>query len=378
MGKNYAIFLARKLKTDKQFKDAFCHNERIYNVTNADPTKEYLNKHPIDLNGKTYADAYDEAIAEMRMNGAIDKKIRKDAVRGIEMILRYSNEADGTFDQDKWVQANIEWLEKTFNPPNGEVHFTDANGNEQTVKVNNVKAVTVHNDEGVPHIHAFIVPIDDRGHLNHKYYFGGRQKMLNMQTEYAKAMQPFNLERGEYKSIATPEKVSRYLTQITKATDAELPKPEISETIDEYYKRANTVYQNQQIHHRNEIVKNNQENIRRRSEMIQRFEATHADQWENKKKLRKLAQGLGLDDISYADIDKIVDTVRDHKALTEAIKELAEPIQRTIMDLKQNIRFLNDREEARKKKKKQQTYETERYLTPEEKADFRQQAGSER
>ena len=55
MGKNYAFLTCRKLKTSKDFKDAFCHNERIYNVTNADPTREHLNKHPIDLNGKTYA-----------------------------------------------------------------------------------------------------------------------------------------------------------------------------------------------------------------------------------------------------------------------------------------------------------------------------------
>ena len=359
MGKNYAFLTSRKLKTSKDFKDAFCHNERIYNVTNADPTREHLNKHPIDLNGKTYQDAVDETLAELQMCGAINKTIRKDAVKGMELILRYSHEADGNFDQDEWVKANIEWLEKTFNPPNSEIHYTDENGIERIKKINNVKAVTVHNDEGVPHIHVLIVPIDDRGHLNHKYYFGGRQKMLDMQTSYAKAMEQFGLERGEYKSLATPEKVSRYLTEITKATDAKLPPPKKEETKEEYYERANTIYQNLKIHHRNEIVKNNQENIRLRSEMIQRFENSHSDQWQNKKKLKKLADGLQKEQITEADIERIVETLKDNKALEEAISELEPSIQKTIMDLKQDIRYFNDKEEEkerRKAKQKERTY----------------------
>ena len=358
MGKIYAFFTSRKLKTSKDFKDAFCHNERIYNVTNADPTREHLNKHPIDLNGKTYQDVVDENIAELQMCGAIDRSIRKDAVKGMELILRYSHEADGNFDQDEWVRANIEWLEKTFNPPNSDIHYTDENGIEQTKKINNVKAVTVHNDEGVPHIHVLIVPIDDRGHLNHKFYFGGRQKMLDMQTSYGKAMEQFGLERGEYKSMATPEKVSRYLTEITKAIDAELDAPQKGETVDEYYKRANTIFQNLKIHHRNEIVKNNQENIRLRSEMIQRFENSHADQWDNKKKLKKLADGLRKDQITDADIEHIIETMKDNKALEEAITELDPEFQRTIMDLKQDIRFWNDKEEEKEKRKEKQRAKT--------------------
>jgi len=212
-------------------------------------------------------------------------------------------------------------------------------------------SVVVHNDEGVPHIHAFIVPIDDRGHLNSNYYFGGRSKLVEMQNSYAKAMSKFGLERGEYKSIATPEKVARYLTEITKATDATLPPPEKDETKEEYYERANRILQNVKIHHRDEIVKQNQENIRARSEMIQRFEASHEDSWENKKKLRKLAKSFGLDEITEEDIEKIAELKAELDALAKAVEECPDAdLKEWIMEEKERLMKEDERKKKRKSK----------------------------
>lgn len=348
MGKEYAILLSAKIKSDKEFKDSYNHNMRIYDVVNADKMRTHLNTEPVSLNGRTYKDVYEEAEYQMRIHGAITKKVRKDAVRGVELILRYSHEANSRINQEEWVNENVKWLRDTFNPP-GMV----ANVNGEQIPIDNVKSVIVHNDEGVPHIHAFIVPIDDKGHLNSQYYFGGRQKFMDMQNSYAKAMSKFGLERGEYKSMATPEKVSRYLTQITKATDAQLPPPEKEETVEEYYQRANITYQNEKIQHRHEIVQQNQENIRLRSEMLQRFEQTHQESWEAMKKLRKLARQLGVEELDHYGMERIRSAVMNYEALQQAVEE--EPEKERIMSraaeiMAESAIVVNDRKRKRKKK----------------------------
>ena len=321
MGKEYAILRFAKIKSDKDFKDTYNHNMRIYDVSNADKMRTHLNEEPVDqLNGQTYKEAYERTEAQMRAQGAIHGKTREDAVRGIELILRYSHEADEHIDHDEWVKANVEWLREHFNPPGGKAVFT-VDGVQKEMDIDNVKSVIVHNDEGVPHIHAFIVPIDDKGHLNSGYYLGGRAKLVDMQNSYAQAMSRFGLERGEYKSIATPEKIARYLSEITKATDATLPPPKQEESKEEYYERANRAFQNEKIHHRDEIVKQNQENIRLRSEMVHQFDKTHRESWEAMKKLKKLAKKMDLQKIDEEAIERIRGAVEDHSALMQAVAE---------------------------------------------------------
>lgn len=356
MSKNYCIFRKENRSSDKALIDAYNHNMRIYDVENADPTRTYLNKEPVDLNGKTYKEAAEEAIAQMRIAGAIKHKIRKDAVRGVEIILRYSHEADGTFDQDEWIAANVEWLRKTFNPPGQKVNV---NGKE--IEIDNLKSVIVHNDEGVPHIHAFIVPIDDKGHLNSNYYFRGRDKMVAMQNSYAEAMAPFGLERGEYNSVGTPQQVSRYLREIKKPAEAKLPPPKENETTKEYYERANTVFQNEKLRHRNEIVKQNQEHIRLRSEQMQRFNATHEKSWEIMKKLRKFARKLGLKDMDDEAVERIREIAKkneelqsENSTLNEAIRNMPDDVQKQVLAEQQRIQAEKIREEEEKRRKEEE------------------------
>lgn len=349
MGKQYAIMRMTKIKTDKQFADAYNHNFRIYNVTNADLSRKHLNKEVIDLYGKTYKEVYEETVTRMSIIGANKRKIRKDAVRAVEFVLRYSYEADANIDQDKWIEENIKWLQEYFNPPGHKIHFIDPEtGEEKEAETDNLVSVVVHNDEGVPHIHAMVVPIDDKGHLNCGYYFGGRGKMIGLQDSYAKAMAQFGLERGEYKSIATPEQVSRYMSNITKAAEAELPEVKEGETAEEYRERANETYQDEKLQHRNEIVKQNQENIRLRSEQLKRFEESHEDSWENKKKLRQIAKAIGSDEIGEAEIEEIRRLKEEKKALEDAVDAYPdETVKKTIRNTqRQNIN------RARKKRKK--------------------------
>ena len=52
----------------------------------------------------------------------------------------------------------------------------------------------LHRDESRPHIHAAVIPADNRGHLSYKVYFNGREKLRAMQKAYAQALEPLAVE----------------------------------------------------------------------------------------------------------------------------------------------------------------------------------------
>ncbi|MCA1601388.1 MAG: plasmid recombination protein [Acidobacteria bacterium] len=76
-----------------------------------------------------------------------------------------------------------------------------------------VKAI-LHMDEHTPHIHAFMVPIDGRGRLNCKSFFGTREKFRQFQTEYARKVETIGLERGVEYSRARHTDVQRFYATI--------------------------------------------------------------------------------------------------------------------------------------------------------------------
>ena len=95
---NYAIFRMGKLKTSKDLDDAFKHNERFYHVENADPSKMQDNLELIDTFGLTYEDLFNSQMTELKTMGVPARTIRKDAVKGFEVILTYSKEMTDKLD----------------------------------------------------------------------------------------------------------------------------------------------------------------------------------------------------------------------------------------------------------------------------------------
>ena len=319
MSKNYAVVKLCKLKSTSDFAESFKHNTRLYKVSNADPDKEYLNREAVGLNGLSYEGAYKRTIRELKIAGRPERTIRKDAVRGFEVILTYSREGNGTFSQDERIKANVDWLRKTFNPPDMEIHFKDAHtGKEQSMQIDNVKHVIVHNDESCPHIHAFIVPIDERGNLNAKYYTAGRQTMRAMQDSYAKAMAPFGLERGEYKSIAEAEEIKRFYTGLTNAVRAELPPPYPGEKTEAYRERANEAYKDEMIHHRMDVVKLKQEVVEAHSDGKREREALARYNHTIGKQVRSLQRVMGCDELGERELKDIKHTMKQAKDLEYA------------------------------------------------------------
>ncbi|MBO0361025.1 plasmid recombination protein [Hymenobacter sp. BT186] len=181
----YAIMRWEKLKTSKQINLATGHNYRQHQVENADKEAPHPNREFIETGGRGYSELIHERIAE-----AVTRKVKPDAVLGMEVILTGSPEA---FRRDKndraedysnspWAHDVVDFLKKTF----GE---------------KNVVSCNLHQDEKTPHFHAIIVPITPDGRLSAKDLFNP-VTLRGYQTAYAEAMEVHGMERGVKNSKA--------------------------------------------------------------------------------------------------------------------------------------------------------------------------------
>ena len=123
-----------------------------------------------------------------------NQTIRKNAVLCVEMLLTASPEYFRPKDPSKagyyeperladFQQAVHSWLDNEYG--------------------DRIVRAELHLDESTPHIHAYLVPLDDRGKLNCRGIFGGRQKLSQFQDSYANALSP--LDWKEVLKVVKPD-----------------------------------------------------------------------------------------------------------------------------------------------------------------------------
>lgn len=205
----YAILRTQKLKTTQDVAGSGSHVFRLRDTPNADPARKSENK--ILVGGESNLL---HQIVNSRIESGLNEKakVRKDSVRAIEFVLTASPQwfENATPEQfEKWQEANTNWLKEKY----GEANLVSA---------------VLHVDEQTPHIHAHIVPITADGRLSAKDLIGGtRDKHRRLQTDYAKAMEGFGLERGSEKSIAKHQDIKEYYQNINDAKTEKLKIPKI-------------------------------------------------------------------------------------------------------------------------------------------------------
>jgi hypothetical protein len=176
---SYAIIRVAKIKSPQQASAKTAHNYREHSLSNVDkdpphPNREYLNAGKQDYG----------VLADQRIAHVVQRKVRADQVRAVEVIMTGSPEAfkrdehgrAADYSKSKWAQDNLHFLQNKY-------------GKE------NVISFTLHQDEKTPHIHAVVVPITAQGRLSAKDLFTP-QTLRELQTEYAQAMQPYKMGRG--------------------------------------------------------------------------------------------------------------------------------------------------------------------------------------
>jgi len=159
---------------------AVAHNYRTSKLEkcNIDPALTPLNL-ALKLDGTPH-----ERLADRLKTVAT--KVRKDAVVTIEMVLSMTPEWFDGLTEDRhalrkhpkfieWANASIAWARKEFG--------------------HNVIDVALHMDESSPHLHVLAVPLTQDGRLCAKEILA-RAELMRRQTSYAKAMEPFGVNRG--------------------------------------------------------------------------------------------------------------------------------------------------------------------------------------
>lgn len=77
----------------------------------------------------------------------------------------------------------------------------------------------IHRDETTPHMYAYVVPIDERGKLNCRAFYGEKEALSKMQTDFAdKVGKQHGLERGLEGSRARHTEIRQYYARVQAAT----------------------------------------------------------------------------------------------------------------------------------------------------------------
>ena len=203
----YGICRIQKLKAGAVGRSAQ-HTSRKRETPNADPEKQHIriigqpdNPNTPDL----------ETLVRQHIG---DQTIRKNAVLAVEFLLTASPEyfrpddpsRAGYYEQQRlesFQQKACEWLQTRYG--------------------SRIVRAELHLDESTPHIHAYMVPLDEKGKLNCRALLGGsRYRLSELQDDFALAMKPLGLSRGIKGSRAKHTEVRKYYAAINQQPDASL------------------------------------------------------------------------------------------------------------------------------------------------------------
>ena len=216
------------------------HDFRTRDVPNADMS---IKNHVLVAPEGTYNDAFENKINNLDYYK--DHDIRKNGVMAYDIFMSFTHDAEKElgFDVKEWEQKSLEWLRTTFN------------SNQMDKYGDNIISVVCHMDESTPHIHAVVVPIDNRGHLNASYYTGNRDRFFAMQDSYGKEMSyNFGLERGVKYSSATHDTMRKLYAEVREAMHGVEPlRKNEKESVHDFEKRVQEVRETEALAHLKQI-----------------------------------------------------------------------------------------------------------------------------
>jgi Plasmid recombination enzyme len=200
------------------------HTDRARNTPNANPEVTNVTLFGSSENSNLVALVKDKIGLQ---------KIRSNAVLAVEMLLSASADyfrpeelfEAGTHDKqrlDDFAQATLTWLCSAWG--------------------DRLLRAELHLDEITPHVHAYIVPLDEQGKLNCRALFGTRDKLSQLQDSFADAVAHLGISRGIKGSAATYTSVKKYYTAVCRDSEildleSYLPKPRTHESSESYRER---------------------------------------------------------------------------------------------------------------------------------------------
>lgn len=201
----------QKLKSAIAVQRSFKHAFREQDTPNADAERTPTNIH---MGAKSTAEAL------QRFNQALPDKVRKNAVMMVEYLITASPEdmaSKDTAAQNAYFKDALKWLQAKH-------------GKENLVYAG------IHRDETTPHLYAYVVPKDEKGKLNCRSFYGEKNALSLMQTDFAETVgKPHGLERGIEGSRARHTTIREYYGRIQAAERAapkiDIPEPDLTDRI---------------------------------------------------------------------------------------------------------------------------------------------------
>lgn len=193
---NFAVCRIQKIKSWASLINSAMHVARAHEIENAD----------LSIKNVSLIDGTDgKDIKEMFLEKIGTQKIRSNAVLAIEMLLTASPQY---FRPDNPDQAGFYIQERVDN-------FAAACTDWLLTRYyGKVVQATMHLDESTPHIHAYIVPLDNRGKLNAKGLFHGRHKLSELLDSFARAVEHLGIKRGVKGSKAKHLDIKKYYAAV--------------------------------------------------------------------------------------------------------------------------------------------------------------------
>lgn len=219
MSEKYAIVEIKKLKSLNVMSGMENHNFRLHPkaAPNADASRSHLNRVLVNDGIYNYRELWRSRQYEVNMSGG-ECVPRKNSVFAYDVNLRVSHDALSDEEAYLWAEKSVAWLKETF-------------GKE------NVLSAVLHMDEETPHIHAVVIPIDDRNRLCAYSFTGQRRQMFALQKSYADAVKEFGLQKGVTYNKPEQRAIRKFYRRISQIENLDVPQPEQGEDAIAYSRR---------------------------------------------------------------------------------------------------------------------------------------------
>lgn len=218
----YSVLRMEKIHSMGSLQTRHEHNFRDLKLAHVDENASYRNEEMINFSGLDYKELWYRRMKDIELETGAPVKKTKASVLAYEFVVTFTHDAE--INIEAWKKKNVEWFCKTF----GE---------------KNVLSMQYHDDEATPHIHAIVIPIDERNRLCAKSFTGGRAKMRALQTSYGNAMNEVGLKRGEPFSRSKNMDLAKFYQEINKAANEQAPVMMPQERVDDYVQRVNEYVQ---------------------------------------------------------------------------------------------------------------------------------------
>lgn len=344
----YCFLHINKVSDAGHMANLYSHNYRTKYVDNAIPELEKENEELVNTNGHSYQDIFNDRMASLGYG--ISKKMRKNAVKGLDILMSFSREDRDKIDIEKWKKDNVEWLRKTFNV------CPEKYGD-------NVVSVVYHGDEvGNLHCHAFVIPIDDKGNLNASYYTDGRVKFNEYQTSYAKAMEVHGLKRGIEGSVANHETIRKFYAELNQAVSGDIPEYTKEDTLETYKQKIEDYTQTLKAVHLRELKQKDREIVEAKSLPQQDVSRMRIQKIKVEKKLEDLEREIGDLENEFGSMKEIRAKLKTTTLLNEGLKNYPDVTEtaRIIDEMNRIIEWQREqlrKEQEREKERKKTPYE---------------------